>query len=67
MRLVSIIVAVIIIFFLVFSYFKVTKKVLDENAPGATDNRIEWAKETMDDMNRVIEEQKKAADKVLEK
>lgn len=67
MRVVSLIVAVIIMFFLVFSYFKVTKKVFDENAPGTTDNRMERTRETVDDMNKVIEEQKKAADKVLGK
>ena len=69
MRIVSLFVVLIIIFMLMFTYFKSTQKVLDENVnvPGTNDSRIEHTKKTMEDMNKAIEEQKKAADKLLEK
>jgi hypothetical protein len=69
MRIVSLFVALIIIFLLMFTYFKSTQKVLEENvnAPGTNDSRIEHTKKTMEDMNKAIEEQKKAADKLMEK
>ena len=69
MRIISLVVVVILISLLVFTYFKATKKVLDENVnvPGTTDNRIEHTKKTVEDLNKATEEQKKAVDKLLEK
>ncbi len=69
MRLVSLIVVVVITFLLIFTYFKATKKVLDENVnvPGTTDTRIEHTKKTVEEINKATEEQKKAVDKFLEK
>lgn len=69
MRLISLIVALVIIFLLMFTYFKATQKVLDENVnvPGTTDTRIEHTKKTVEEINKATEEQKKAVDKFLEK
>lgn len=69
MRIISLVVVVILISLLVFTYFKATKKVLDENVnvPGTTDTRIEHTKKTVEGLNKTTEEQKKAVDKLLKK
>lgn len=69
MRLVSLIVASIIILILIFTYLKATQKSLHENVnvPGTTDTRIEHTRKTVEEINKKIEEQKKAADELLER
>lgn len=69
MRLISLVVVMILISFLIFTYFKATQKVLDENVnvPGTTDTRIEHTKKIIEDLNKATEEQNKAVDKLLEK
>lgn len=69
MRLISLVVVMILISFLIFTYFKATQKVLDENVnvPGTTDTRIEHTKKIIEDLNKATEEQTKAVDKLLEK
>ena len=69
MRLVSLIVVVVITFLLIFTYFKATKKVLDENVnvPGTTDTRIEHTKKTIEEINKATEDQKKAVEELQER
>ena len=66
MKVISLLVAVVIIFFLIFSYFKTTKKVFDENVPGS-DSRIEHTRKAVDDINKATGEQQKAVEKLLDK
>lgn len=69
MRIVSLIVVLIIVFVLMFTYFKASQKTLEENVnvPGTTDTRIEHTRKTVEEINKKMEEQKKAADELLER